>query len=504
MGASAEWVRTLGPEWVEGDLPVEPPPALVAGEGSPSGKLIFCIDEFIPANRWRTWREGLARILRGGERPVALVVPELVDSAGIPQVVVKNPRQAFGHYVARMAGQPSNGLRLVGITGTNGKTTTTRVLEHLFVEGHGGGGSLGTLGLSIGGKVVAESEYTTPPAGELQCLLAKAVGRKVPALAMEVSSHALALDRVAGCRFAAAGITNMARDHLDFHATEEGYVEAKTRLFESLEEDAVAVIPENLRHSGRFLKACRKAGARLVRTGWNSTTADVSGRVLSATLSGSVIEFQHNESVKIVETTLAGRFQCQNLLTALGIWVALGEDFEGGCNGLASVPPVPGRMEVWQSPKGIPVIVDYAHNPDGLRNFLSNVRELTTRRLVVVFGCGGDRDRGKRPLMGAIAAELGDVCRITSDNPRTEDPGQIIRDILAGVPHGGKTLSTESDRRRAIEEALAEAGKEDCILIAGKGHENYQIIGTDKRCYSDQAVLEASGCRRSAAWRGDQ
>lgn len=426
-------------------------------------------------------------------------------------VVVPDSRFALAHIAAAFHGRPSESLRVIGITGTNGKTTTSFLVCAMFEAAGIACGRIGTVGYRVGAEE-RPAAHTTPEATVLQGLLREMVDRGAQACAMEVSSHALALHRTAATRFAAGVFTNLTRDHLDFHGDMEAYFQAKKRLFDSLSDDAPAVI--NIDDpAGRRLAA----GVRRVVTYGLSSQADVTCESPTLSFGGLQCTVRTPRGSVALRAKLPGRPNAYNLLAAFATGVALDLPLEAISAGLGSVSTVPGRFEVVSTPSdGIVVIVDYAHTDDALRNVLETVRPLTQGRVIVVFGCGGDRDATKRPLMGAVAARLADFVVLTSDNPRSEAPDRIIEDIKRGLITSadrsmlrpGQVITATSarqtpwvalpDRRAAIERAIGDAWPEDVVVIAGKGHETYQVVGPRVLAFDDAAVArELLAARRA-------
>ncbi|MDQ6782452.1 MAG: UDP-N-acetylmuramoyl-L-alanyl-D-glutamate--2,6-diaminopimelate ligase [Actinomycetota bacterium] len=381
------------------------------------------------------------------ERPLGLEVPQLV---------VASARAVVGPLADALCDHPTrSALRVVGVTGTNGKTTTCALLEAIF-EAHGWRTStIGTL----------TQARTTPEAPELQAKLAEWRERGGTAVAMEVSSHALDQRRVDAVHFAAGVLTNVTQDHLDYHRSMDAYFEAKARLFEPGRVDVAVVNRTDA--WGQILIERLRAGRRPVET---FATGDAGGLELAP--AGSRFRWEG----QAVQLSLGGRFNVDNALAAATTARALGVPAATVARGLQSVRRVPGRFESVDAGQPFTVVVDYAHTPDGLDKALRSARELTTGRLIVVFGAGGDRDHAKRPLMGEVAARLADLSVITSDNPRTEDPEAIIADVMEGAPSTGRIV-VEADRAAAIAAAVAAAGAGDVVVVAGKGHETGQDIG---------------------------
>jgi UDP-N-acetylmuramoyl-L-alanyl-D-glutamate--2,6-diaminopimelate ligase len=408
---------------------------------------------------------------------------------GVVKVVVPDTRKALAQMAANYFNHPSRKLRLIGVTGTNGKTSTTYFIKSIL-EAHGEKtGLIGTIEYRIGEEVLPAT-HTTPESLELQRLLAHMVERGCSAVAMEVSSHALALQRVHGINFRAAIFTNLTQDHLDFHGTMEEYFRAKKMLFDGLSSDATAITNVD---DPRGKAIVADTQGRVLTYG-TTPAADVRASDVSVSLAGSQFTVTYQQQARAVHMPLIGRFNVQNALAAYAVGVALGIDREQIAAGLGRVTAVPGRFQHIVSPDGWIAVVDYAHTPDALANCLRTIHDIMNagRRghIITVFGCGGDRDKGKRPLMGRVATELSDITVITSDNPRSEDPEAIVREIQAGCL-ADKTVYTEVDRRKAIAFALGLARAGDVVLIAGKGHETYQIIGDKRVHFDDREEVES-------------
>jgi len=460
------------------------------------GQVYFAIDEYLRYNIWCHGADDIATAIACGASAIVRApdAPTLVGApapAPIPVIHVADPRLAFGRAARNFHRVPDARVPVVAVTGTNGKTTTVRLIEHLFAAVAGAGGSTGTLGVFLSGAKIGGSDYTTDLAHENFRRLRALVDAGARGIAMEVSSHALALDRVAGLQFAAAVVTNVTRDHLDFHGTDEAYRAAKLRLIEMLPPGVPAVLNRDMDCYAAFARAADAVGARCLSYGTETDTgagADVRASAIDCRIDGSRFTIDGAFGRHNVHTRLLGRFQVYNTLAAFTACAALGLNPAALAAALADFQPAPGRMETVPLPRGVMAVVDYAHNPDGLRNLLENCRALKVRRLLVVFGCGGDRDRGKRPIMGGIATAIADHTWITSDNPRTEDPDAIIADIVAGCAPGAN-FTTITDRTAAILAAYAAATEGDLLVVAGKGHEDYIIVGHDKIPYSDLSVL---------------
>jgi UDP-N-acetylmuramoyl-L-alanyl-D-glutamate--2,6-diaminopimelate ligase len=432
--------------------------------------------------------DGHAFIAEAVERGASAIVVEALE-AGVPAavtvIVVGDSRRALASLSAEFYGNPSRALDVVGVTGTNGKTTTTRMIAAILNRSGRRCGVIGTVGATFG-STTTRLENTTPLPPELQQLLARMRDDGAGAVAMEVSSHALALDRIDGIAFRAAALTNVARDHLDFHQTLESYAAAKRRLFELAQTSVLNVDDE---HGARWSGELRARGADVVTYG-SQPGAQFAPSNVEVTAEGS----RFTVDGRRYELHIPGRFNVSNAVAAVAVAGVLAVGGDVAAAALGEIDRIPGRMELVRA-GGVDVVVDYAHTPDALESALRSLRETASGRVSVVFGCGGDRDRGKRPEMGAIAARYADRVYVTSDNPRTEDPASIVAEIVAGV--GRRPCAVELDRRRAIERAIGEAGSGDVVLIAGKGHEAYQVIG-DRVFEFDDAVVAREALARRA------
>jgi UDP-N-acetylmuramoyl-L-alanyl-D-glutamate--2,6-diaminopimelate ligase len=429
-------------------------------------------------------------------------------------VRVKDVRHALGLWAAQFYGRPSARLKLVGVTGTNGKTTTTYLIESIFRAAGLEPGVIGTISYRYRGKAVP-SPHSTPESLDTHELLADMCRAGVGAVAMEVSSHALVQERVRGLDFDVGVFTNLSRDHLDYHRGMDDYFYAKSRLFSDYlpagsKPNKSAVIFGDDPRGPELMARARAAGLQVWSYG-ESAKWDVRPLAVEKDVAGLRGKIQAGDRVVEFSSPLIGAANLQNIMGAVGVGLALGLDVEIVGQGVRGLGSVPGRLEKVANDLGVTVLVDYAHTPDALEKVLGALRPLTQGRMITVFGCGGDRDRGKRPLMGESAARLSDVVVVTSDNPRTEDPEMILGEIEAGVLRtslrkrpaeelkGGSGYCVEVDRRRAIAIALAAAASGDAVLIAGKGHEDYQILGTKKVHFDDrEAAREALACRTGA------
>jgi UDP-N-acetylmuramyl-tripeptide synthetase len=432
---------------------------------------------------------------------VAVVVEKPIDRQ-TPVIAVRSARRALAELAAAFYGQPSEHLTIVAVTGTNGKTTTTYLVESILAQAGIRTGVIGTINYRYGGKTFA-NPVTTPESLDLQRILADMRAAGVTHVVLEASSHAIDLHRIHGCRMDVAVFTNLSQDHLDYHGTMQAYWETKKRLFtEHLTAGpkagrAVAVINTDSAH-GRELAAL--LASRVVRVG-TGESCEVRGEHMTCSLQGIRGVLALHRTRMDVGSQLVGRHNIENILCAVGASTALGLPAEAIRSGIAALACVPGRLERVATRSGRFVYVDYSHTPDALENALVALRQLASGRLICVFGCGGDRDRTKRPVMGAIAARLSDRVVVTSDNPRTEEPRAIIEEILPGVREqglvqvdadqlgsasAGKAFAAQPDRRRAIEAGIRAARPGDTVLIAGKGHETYQVIGQHTIHFDDR------------------
>jgi UDP-N-acetylmuramoyl-L-alanyl-D-glutamate--2,6-diaminopimelate ligase len=453
-----------------------------------------------------------ATYARDAERRGAVAVvsdsPQKTE-VSLPWITVSDAREALAALSASFYDLPSHELMVLGITGTNGKTTTAHLLSEIFEQAGMPCGRLGTVSHQIGNET-REAALTTPEAPEIQGLLRELVDDGSMVCAMEVSSHGLALRRVDFTRFTAAVFTNLSRDHLDFHGDMNSYFLAKRRLFDELPSDAWTIV--NLDDPRGSLLA--SAASRPVTYAIDQP-ADVVPDAIDSSFDGLVFNVRTPRGPLHLRSSLLGRINVYNILAAVATAIALDLPFDAIEQGVESLKSVPGRMQVVShGDDDLTVIVDFAHTDDALKQVLEGTRTLTHERIVVVFGCGGDRDRSKRPLMGAVAARLGDVVIVTSDNPRSEDPLAIMEDITHGMDSATQRSNVEggegtgdffrtpyltiSDRKLAIERAIREAHVGDVVVIAGKGHETYQEIGSERRSFDDLEVAQDALRRRRA------
>jgi len=442
-----------------------------------SGNLFIARGSFSSGKDGRTFLTDAAS--RGA---AAAIVPAGTINCPLPAVGVADPASAASILAHLFYGQPSQSLKVLAVTGTNGKTTTTYLIRHLLQKFDLRCGMIGTVQNDDGNSCV-ESTLTTPSAIDIAEFMSAMRRNGCAACAIETSSHALHQSRVAGVRFAAAAFTNLTGDHLDYHRDMESYAAAKARLFESLDESAIAVVNATDEWSKRMIRDCR---ARVVRFGFNRG-ADYRAQDIAVTSHGTHFILTTPDGQAEVSMNLIGKHNIENALTAAAM---IGETFGFSAQqiaaALADAQGAPGRLQSVRTGQPFAVLVDYAHTDDALENVLSALRPLTRGSLRLLFGCGGDRDKTKRPRMAKTAENLADVVYVTSDNPRTENPGDIIDQILAGFSRAGrKNVIVEPDRRAAIARVLADAQPSDVVLLAGKGHENYQLIGTTKHHFDD-------------------
>ena len=435
-------------------------------------------------------------------RGASVVIGEGLESTGDAVVInVDDARATLARLAVRWVGldtRLSNELRLLGITGTNGKTTTAFMTQAILQADGVRCGMIGTVHHDLCGRSVTAG-MTTPGPLELAEYLRQCADNGAQAAVVEVSSHALDQRRTDGLRFAAAAFTNLTQDHLDYHETFEAYCGAKARLFAQLDESAVAVVNADDPHYEALVCACRAP----VVTYALERPADIKASITGDTIGGTVYRL-HLRGVELaLRNALIGRHNVYNAMAAAGLALAIGMSTEAVERGLSAVRSIPGRLQRVPDLQGLEVFVDYAHTPDALRNAAGVLKPLTRKRLIVIFGCGGDRDRTKRPLMATAAAEFADVIIVTSDNPRTEDPRGIVEDILVGFDENARRrVRVEPDRRGAIRLALADATEGDVVLIAGKGHESYQVVGAERRPFDDVNVALEAAAYPKAGKRG--
>lgn len=421
-------------------------------------------------------------IEKGATTIVCEEFPETL-AENVTYIKVKDSAKALGHLASNFYGNPSRKLKLIGVTGTNGKTSVSTLLFDVFKNLGYDSALLSTVEIRIGEEIIPAT-HTTPDVITINKILAEAVEKGCEFAFMEVSSHGIAQNRIEGLHFKIAGFTNLTHDHLDYHKTFEEYLKTKKRFFDELEDTAIAITNIDDKNGNVMLqntKAKKKSYAM-------KTMADYHGKLLEVDFNGMLLNFNGKE----FWTTLTGKFNVYNLLLVFGIAEELGFEQDEILQAISKLKRVSGRFETMKSDGGIFFIVDYAHTPDALENILDSINDIRTKneRLITVFGCGGDRDHSKRPEMGNIATKKSTLAIITSDNPRTEDPGQIIKEIEAGVePQNFSKYTTIPDRKDAIKMAIKFAEPKDIILVAGKGHENYQEINGVKHHFDDKEVI---------------
>jgi UDP-N-acetylmuramoyl-L-alanyl-D-glutamate--2,6-diaminopimelate ligase len=474
-----------------GDLGGDPDIVRVTGDSRVVGPgTLFCALAGVA-------RDGHDFAAEAARRGAAAVIAEReIACAPARLLLAPSSRRAMAIAAANLHGRPGDALALAGVTGTNGKTTVAYLVEACARAADVPVGVLGTVTHRWPGAQRVAS-HTTPESTEIQALLGEMHRGGARVAVLEVSSHALAQERIAGLRFRAAGFTNLTRDHLDYHGDMERYFSAKRRLLvEHLAPDGVAVV--NVRDAfGARLADQLGPGRRVWRYGGRAGDA-LRAEGVSCGLSGTSATLETPAGAFALSSPLVGGHNLENVLCAAGLALALDLPVEAVARGLSSCPGAPGRLER-VSARGVSVFVDYAHTDDALARALAALRALSPRRLVCVLGCGGDRDRGKRPLMGEAAARAADLVVVTSDNPRTEEPAAIIQEIVPGVERAGmrrltgeglrrgdRGFAVEPDRRAAIALAVAAAREGDAILLAGKGHEDYQIVGKERLPFSDR------------------
>lgn len=400
------------------------------------------------------------------------------------QVIVEDTRMAYSPICAAFFGNPADSLKLIGLTGTNGKTTTTFLIKQILENVGKKCGLIGTVQNMVGSEIYP-AHYTTPDPYELQSLFRKMVDASCEYCIMEVSSQALAQGRVEGIHFYIGAFTNLTQDHLDYHKTWENYFEAKKLLFKACD---IAVTNVDDEYGLKIVDGC---ACKVVTYGVDNMKADYTARNVRFSSEGVKYDLI-GEKIGRVNCPIPGRFSVYNSLSATSVALTLGVDFTDVLEAISKSNGVKGRIEVVPTPnQDYTVIIDYAHSPDGLENIISSLKEIAKGRVVTVFGCGGDRDKTKRPKMGKIAADLSDFCVVTSDNPRSENPSDIIKDILEGMKDSKTPYKVVENRKEAIAWAMKNAKKDDIILLAGKGHETYQILPTGTIHFDErEAVAE--------------
>jgi UDP-N-acetylmuramoyl-L-alanyl-D-glutamate--2,6-diaminopimelate ligase len=432
--------------------------------------------------------DGAQFALDAAARGAAAIVSQTpISGCPVPVALVPDARIAMADIARAFYGDPAANLRCVGITGTNGKTTTAFLVKHLLDSVNLRSGLLGTIRYVVGDESLPAT-HTTPESADMQHLLAQMLDAGNRSVAMEVSSHALVQQRVRGIEWDAAVFTNLTQDHLDYHKTMDAYFDAKALLFDTMFEQknkrGKAIVNLDDRYGTRLLERFPKA-VKAVTYGLG-VKADFRAISPRSDVNGTQYQLEAKGRQYLVRLPLIGRFNVYNSLAALAAISSMGLELRAAVKALADSPQVPGRLERVPARRNFSVYVDYAHTDDALTNVLSTLRELGPRRLLVVFGCGGDRDRAKRPLMARVAGQLADHAIVTSDNPRSEDPAKIIADILPGI--AGRSYETIVDRKDAIYRAISLAESGDIVLIAGKGHETYQEVNGIRSPFDDVSV----------------
>lgn len=427
---------------------------------------------------------------RDAARKGAVIVCE--HSIGVSdEIIVKDTRRAYADFCGAFFSNPARRMKLIGITGTNGKTTTAFLLKDIFEKNGYKCGLVGTV-QDMAGDAVFYSERTTPDSFELNCLFSKMVKRGCEYCIMEVSSQALSQGRVDGLSFDCAVFTNLTQDHLDYHGTFENYAKAKKKLFSMCRKGIINIDDEK----GLYMthgEKCQSVTYSLLED-----SADYTAKNIVQKSNGTEYEIIHkNKSIK-AEVGIPGLFSVYNSLAAIACASQEGIPLEKAVRSLKDSKGVKGRAEVVPTNRDFTVIIDYAHTPDSLENILKTIKGFAQGRIITVFGCGGDRDKAKRPVMGEIAVKFSDYLIVTSDNPRSENPQEIIKDILKGCKNAEITVETIENRRKAIERALAIGEKDDIILLAGKGHETYQILG-DKKIHFDEREIVSEYLNREVS-----
>lgn len=421
----------------------------------------------------------ISKAIENGAKTI-LVEKDVEKVEGINYFLVDGLREKMGIIASNFYGYPQNQLKIVGVTGTNGKTTTTYILESILGEKNVA--RIGTVEYKIGDEIIP-APNTTPSSLEIIKICKKALEKNIKYLIMEVSSHGLDIGRVNMLRFEAGIFTNLTLDHLDYHKTMENYYLAKRKLFDLVKDKKNSIINIDDEYGKRYLEYTNGIS-------YGIGQGDIQGEIKRITREGQEVTIKIFEKEYKINLRLLGRYNLSNLLGAIGAVKILGLSDEEIISKIPLIHGAPGRFEPVKIDRDFTVVVDYAHTGDALENILKSINEFKTNRVITVFGCGGDRDKTKRPIMGAIAEKYSDIVIVTSDNPRTEDPEEIIKDIVVGLIKENHMV--EVHREKAIEKAISLAEKNDIILIAGKGHENYQVIGREKIHFDDkEEVIKA-------------
>lgn len=421
----------------------------------------------------------ISKAIENGAKTI-LVEKDVEKVEGINYFLVDELREKMGIIASNFYGYPQNQLKIVGVTGTNGKTTTTYILESILGEKNVA--RIGTVEYKIGDEIIP-APNTTPSSLEIIKICKKALEKNIKYLIMEVSSHGLDIGRVNMLRFEAGIFTNLTLDHLDYHKTMENYYLAKRKLFDLVKDKKNSIINIDDEYGKRYLEYTNGIS-------YGISQGDIQVEIKQITREGQEVTIKIFEKEYKINLRLLGRYNLSNLLGAIGAVKTLGLSDEEIISKIPLIHGAPGRFEPVKIDRDFTVIVDYAHTGDALENILKSINEFKTNRVITVFGCGGDRDKTKRPIMGGIAEKYSDIVIVTSDNPRTEDPEEIIKDIVVGLTKENHII--EIHREKAIEKAISLAEKNDIILIAGKGHENYQVIGREKIHFDDkEEVIKA-------------
>ncbi|WHH58888.1 UDP-N-acetylmuramoyl-L-alanyl-D-glutamate--2,6-diaminopimelate ligase [Petroclostridium sp. X23] len=468
-------IKAIEPEIVLGDRNVEISGIAYDSRKVNAGDLFVCIKGFKVDGH-----EFISQAIESGA--AAIVSEKEITGLSVPLVKVNNSRRAMALISAEFYDHPSTKFNLVGITGTNGKTTTTYLIKTILEQQGRKVGLIGTNQNMIGDRILP-TERTTPESMELQKLFAEMVIEDVDDVVIEVSSHSLELNRVDGCHFEVGVFTNITQDHLDFHLNMENYLKAKTKLFQRCK---IGIINCDDTGSTYILEN----GTCKMMTFGIEQGADIKATELEITSKGVGFQTITPEGECRIHLSIPGRFSIYNALGSIGACMALGVDLNDIKQGLKVAKGVPGRAQIVETGKDFMVLIDYAHTPDGLKNILSAVKGFVKGRVVTLFGCGGDRDKTKRPIMGRIAGAMSDFCIVTSDNPRTEDPMQIILQIEEGVKGTECPYIIIENRYEAIEYALRNAQEDDVIVLAGKGHETYQEINGKKYPFDENEIVK--------------
>lgn len=465
--------------WSEGDLNVEINGIVYDSRKIKKGNLFICVSGYT--------QDGHSYIDDAFQKGAsAFIVEKDVTVPGAAVVKVQSSRAAMPILSSNFYGNPAQKLKLIGITGTNGKTTTTYLIKSILEANKNRIGLLGTISTQIGDKIFVSSR-TTPEALDLQSLFKEMADNDINYVVMEVSSHSLELGRVDGCNFKTGVFTNLTQDHLDFHKTIGNYRNAKKKLFYMTRGTNIINIDDE--HGRIIADEVKNLGARLITYGIDNK-ADIMGKNIDITSKGVGFTIVTPEYEADLNIRIPGKFSVYNALAAAAVAYAEGISKEVIGAGLNKVDNVPGRSEILKTDTPYTVIVDYAHTPDGLQNILASVKEYSKGRVITLFGCGGDRDKEKRPIMGSVAGKMSDYCIITSDNPRSEEPIEIIRQIEPGIKHTGCDYICIENRRDAIKYALKMAKPDDIVLLAGKGHETYQVLKDRTINFDERDIVE--------------